>query len=104
MSPDFDIKEVLEPELWNLTDAILQQIPKDIDLRQIRSDAQLIDTLGRRRAFDALRAYQRALRHYFSDLVFQTIRASCFQAFEPRSQPPPLPSAQEWAQMFEVPW
>jgi hypothetical protein len=68
-----------------------------------RTDGELIDELGRRGAFDALRAYQAALARYFAGLVFQIIRAAARRRGDVPRAVRPIDDA-EWKRMFEVPW
>src|SRR5688572_26746391 len=100
-APEFTT--ILEPELWHHVDRILQRVPDDIDVLSHRTDAELIDALGHRGAFDALRAYQAALSRWFAGLVFQAIRTAAIRPRVPRPAPPPIDDA-EWKRMFEVPW
>lgn len=97
---------VMEPELWTYVDRILMEVPRHIEVWRYRSDAELIDALGRGGAFDALRAYQAALERYFAGVVFQAIRAAAVRPLAPdRTRGSGWPTTdEEWTRMFELPW
>ena len=97
---------ILEPDLWAHVNAILRLVPPEFDVFAYRTDAELIDALGRAGALDALRSYRRALARYYSVLVFSVLRAATAPPIAGRKvvSPKTLFDDRSWSEMFEVPW
>lgn len=96
-----------DPRLWVHVERILGFVPRRVALGGCRTSEEMINALGVNGAYDALRAYLAALQEYYSDTVFQALRAA---AREPQTDPErprfgaePFDDAL-WARMFDASW
>src|SRR5688500_4926792 len=91
----------VDAELWSTVHRIARCIPKDVDPWAFDSEIDLIDALGKRGAFDALRAIQSACRRYYIDVLFALLKIASPPRWSTDERREP---ALDWSTIYRVPW